>query len=183
MILLNWSVFSYWWSCLGKQCSNLLFCAEALIATITLGLLILKQMCHRLKTTLLMCAGCWEPYIKYKEQNRIDSFLSMQWTNRGLFTTVAWIDCYEALIVSRHPLVYSLADAVLLNIFKIGFPTSFLRQYCVGIFKESALWADSFYELKCPYVGLFVCLFVCLSHNPTPLNGLPPFPKSNVQTF
>ena len=33
-----------------------------------------------------------------------------------------------------------------------------------SIFEESALWADSFYKLKCPYV--------CTSHFLTPLNDL-----------
>ena len=31
------------------------------------------------------------------------------------------------------------------------------------IFKASALWANAFYKLICPYVCLFVCLSVCLS--------------------
>ena len=48
--------------------------------------------------------------------------------------------------------------------------SSFQNTPC--IFKESALWADSFYKSKCPYVCLCVCLFVCPSHFLTPFNGL-----------
>ena len=47
------------------------------------------------------------------------------------------------------------------------------------IFKESALWADSFYRSKCPYVFLSV-------HNTFSLrlsSFCPHFIKSNVQTF
>ena len=40
------------------------------------------------------------------------------------------------------------------------------------IFKELALWADSFYRLKCPYVFLFVWLSICPPHFLTPFNGL-----------
>ena len=32
-----------------------------------------------------------------------------------------------------------------------------------GIFQASALWADAFYKLICPYVCVSVCLSVCLS--------------------
>ena len=32
---------------------------------------------------------------------------------------------------------------------------------CDTIFKASALWADAFYKLICPYVCVFVCLSVC----------------------
>ena len=50
----------------------------------------------------------WELNIKCKEQNCIIRFLIMQLSNRGLLTTVALNDCFEALVVSRHLLVYSL---------------------------------------------------------------------------
>ena len=40
------------------------------------------------------------------------------------------------------------------------------------IFKESALWAHSFYKSKCPYVCLFVCVSFCPSHFLSPFHGL-----------
>ena len=47
-------------------------------------------------------------YLGYKEQNCTINFLIMQRTNRGLLTTVALNDPYEAMVVRRHMLVYSL---------------------------------------------------------------------------
>ena len=40
------------------------------------------------------------------------------------------------------------------------------------IFKASALWADAFYKLKCPYICVSVCVFVCLFTFEVPFNGL-----------
>ena len=50
--------------------------------------------------------GHWEHYIKDKEQNCISYFLSMLLPIRDLLTTVAVNDAYEAMVVSRHLLVY-----------------------------------------------------------------------------
>ena len=47
-------------------------------------------------------------YLGYKEQNCIINFLIMKQTNRVLLTTVVLNDCYEAMVVRRHLLVYSL---------------------------------------------------------------------------
>ena len=47
------------------------------------------------------------------------------------------------------------------------------------VFKESALWVDSFYKSKCPYV----CLCVCHTFSLRLTVFLPPLPTSNVQTF
>ena len=40
------------------------------------------------------------------------------------------------------------------------------------IFKALALWADTFYKSKCPYVCLFVCLSVCVFTFEAPFNSL-----------
>ena len=53
-------------------------------------------------------------------------------------------------------------------------------QKTTPLFKESALWVDSLYESKCPYV----CLSVCPSHFLTPFNSiLPPLPKVQCPNF
>ena len=49
-------------------------------------------------------------------------------------------------------------------------------------FKESALWADSFYKSKCPYVCLCVSLSAILSHSIS-RSFCPHFLKSNVPSF
>ena len=51
------------------------------------------------------------------------------------------------------------------------------------IFKESALWADSFYKSKCPYVCVSVCLFVRHTFSLRLTVFLPPFPKVQCQNF
>ena len=50
-------------------------------------------------------------------------------------------------------------------------PSESVSAVC-GIFKASALWADSFYKSKCPYVCLFVCLSVCVFTFEVLFNGL-----------
>ena len=50
------------------------------------------------------------------------------------------------------------------------------------IFKASALWADAFYKLICPYVCVSVCLFLHFLRYR--LNVfLPPLPKVGCQNF
>ena len=50
------------------------------------------------------------------------------------------------------------------------------------IFKASALWADAFYKLKCPYVCVFVC--VCVHFLRYRLKViLPPLPEVGCPIF
>ena len=51
------------------------------------------------------------------------------------------------------------------------------------IFKESFLWADSFYRLKCLYVCIFVCLFFCHTFSLCLRVFLPPLPKVQGPNF
>ena len=47
-------------------------------------------------------------YLGYKEQNCIIHYIIIQQTNKGLLTTVDLNDCYEAMVVNRYLLVYSV---------------------------------------------------------------------------
>ena len=51
------------------------------------------------------------------------------------------------------------------------------------IFKASALWADAFYKLKCPYVCLFVCLSVHHTLSLSLTVFLPPLPNVQCPNF
>ena len=75
-------------------------------------------------------------YLGYKEQKCIVLFLTMQQTKRNVLTAMALYNCYEAMVVRRHPLVYckfiglflagKVAYSVLLKLFRIWFQTSLL---------------------------------------------------------
>ena len=52
-----------------------------------------------------------------------------------------------------------------------------------AIFKKPALWADSFYKSKCPYVCLSVCLFVRHTFSPRLTVFLPPLPEFQCPNF
>ena len=51
------------------------------------------------------------------------------------------------------------------------------------LFKESALWADSFYKLKCLYVCVSVCVFVRYTLSLCLTVILPPLPKVHCPNF
>ena len=55
-----------------------------------------------------------------------------------------------------------------------------LLYFISNIFKESALWADSFYKSKCPYVCLSVCLFVRYTFSLRFTVFLPPTSRSSM---
>ena len=59
--------------------------------------------------------------------------------------------------------------------------------YFQDIFKESALWAESFYKSNCPYVCLCVFVFVCVFVRHTLslrlLVFFPQFPKVQCPNF
>ena len=55
--------------------------------------------------------------------------------------------------------------------------------YFFWIFKESALWVDSFYKSYCPYVCLSVCLFVRHTFSLRLTFFLPPLPEFQCPNF
>ena len=50
--------------------------------------------------------GCWECHLKYIGQKCFSYFHSIQQTNRGQMTIVAWYTCHEAILVSWRSLVH-----------------------------------------------------------------------------
>ena len=52
-----------------------------------------------------------------------------------------------------------------------------------NVFKASALWADAFYKLKCPFVCVFVCPSVCSLLRYRLMVFLPQFPKVGCPIF
>ena len=64
-------------------------------------------------------------YLGNKEQNCIIHFLIMQQTNRGLLTTRALNDCYEAMVASKHLLICSLLRKKLNYFYSIYLGKSF----------------------------------------------------------
>ena len=78
----------------------------------------------------------------YREHNCIIDFLIMQQTNWGLLTTVALNNCYEAMVVYRHMLVYFLLRTEIVHFIWKQFLTKSLKHFwsrfseviCLGLF-------------------------------------------------
>ena len=111
------------------------------------------RMCRLLVDTMDLAGIRLSPVINYKNQVRSDD-------GQSLFETVI------SLKIKYKIYLQALLPTGSDNHFlppgrrpKITIFGNFRNNYV--IFKESALWADSFYKSKCPYV----CLSVTLSHS------------------
>ena len=78
----------------------------------------------------------------------------------GLIFFYSWVIFFNFYLFHFQILVVHLEIAT-----NVKFPiivcicTATIIVGITNIFKASALWADAFYKLKCPYVCLCVCLF------------------------
>ena len=85
--------------------------------------------------------------------------------------TEKYLICQKFSFILSH-IVWSLNPNIALDL-----------SWNILLFKESALWADSFYKSKCPYVCLFVCLFVRHTFSLRLTVFLPPLPEVQCPNF
>ena len=94
-----------------------------------------------------------------------------------LIRTLLGVINHHWTIKRRKKLCWQVNQALVDHV-KVS-PKPFILTKTLIIFKASTLWANAFYELKCPYVCVFVCLLLRYHLNVF----LPPLPKVGCPTF